>query len=307
VPRDCTVVSPYPNHPEEAIVRRSRFVLSALAALVTLAPLAAIQKPASAEVTEFGWPYPPNFIEGFAAETPPVCDPTDKPGPVRLAQFLDFWFDGFRGEIHRDACGSTSYHKEGRALDWMIPNSNPDAQAIIDFMLARVDGERHARARRWGLEQIIWIPPGRTGNHIWKSYDLNPPGEDPWSPCNCTGDHSTHIHFSFSPAGAMKHTTWHTVLDRTHVATADERQNCGGFAVTVKFWVYSGPRHTWKHVRFIQGPNRKYDTQAELENSSWRVFTANGNQLLPANTPVRADFVAEVRNGDCRVRLRDNA
>jgi len=283
-------------------VRRSPFALSVLAFLVALVPLAVIQKPASAEVTEFGWPYPPNFIDAYADQASPACDPTDKPGPVRLAEFLDFWFDGFRGEIAR-ACSGSSYHQAGRALDWIIPNTNPDAQAIINFMLARVDGNVDARARRWGIEQIIWWPPGKSDDHIWKSYG---PEQSQWVPCpSCTGDHSTHIHFSFSPAGAMKQTTWHTVLDRTHVATQAERQSCGGVAITVKFWRYSGPLHTWKHIRLIDG-RRLFNTQEELHNSQWKVFTGNGNRLLPADTPVRADFVAQARNGDCVINLLDN-
>ena len=277
-------------------MRRSRIGLSALALLVALVPLLVLPKPASAEVTELGWPYPPTNMDGYAGHALPVCNSTAKPGVVRLRDFLNFWYGPHSAGITRPCDGTNSYHIEGRALDYGVFNTDPAAQSIVNFMLASDEyGNPHARARRWGLEEIIWIPPGQTMNHIWKSYDR------PWAglqPCpNCSGDHSNHIHFSFSRAGANRQTSWFTTGDNVRTAS------CNGGTVTVKYWSYPSGFGPLEHVRSITGSLGNFTTQAALHNSPWQVFTALGPTNVFADSPVSALYTARVFRGSCIITI----
>jgi hypothetical protein len=102
--------------------------------------------------------------------------------------------------------GELSDHADGRAWDWHVVASSPSDRAMVDTVfnwLLRTDdrGHRNAMARRIGITYIIW-------NHLY--YRV---GSDSarWVPYTSTSDpHDTHVHFSFSVAGAAEQTSWWT-------------------------------------------------------------------------------------------------
>lgn len=100
--------------------------------------------------------------------------------------------------------GDFSDHADGRAWDWHVVASRPSDRALVDRVLnwlLRTDerGNRNAMARRLGITYIIWNHQiYRVGNDDahWRPYTSTP---DP---------HDTHVHFSFSVAGATRQTSW---------------------------------------------------------------------------------------------------
>jgi hypothetical protein len=100
--------------------------------------------------------------------------------------------------------GVYSDHADGRAWDWHEIASSARDRARVDRVLnwlLRTDerGNRNAMARRIGITYIIW-------NHLY--YRV---GDDDahWVPYHGTSDpHDTHVHFSFSVAGATQQTSW---------------------------------------------------------------------------------------------------
>ncbi len=272
-------------------IRASTILVSFGVLLSSLATSA----PARAEVTEFGWPYPPGNIDAYSARERPVCDATSKPGPLRLKEFLSFWngnpnqFNPY-WHIARPCAqaGSGSYHREGRALDFYVDSTEPRALDIINFMLGPdAYGNPHAAARRWGIIEVIWQ------NAIWSS-DLASQG---WRDCPSCGGHFDHIHFSFSRAGAAAQTSWHTTND------AAQTVNCPGGQVTVKYWNYPSGYGPLKHVRSITGAYGNYTNQLSLHDSPWRVYTGLGPATVQADAPVSALYGAQAYNGDCVVTL----
>jgi hypothetical protein len=151
-------------------------------------------------------------IEGYAPNDPQdQCIEKEQAGPVALRALLNQTYDLHRaGNILRDCGqGDTSEHKEGRALDYMLNNNDASERAIantvVDWMLATDGhGNKHAIARRMGLQYIIW------NRQIWSSSRAS----EGWR--NYTGDnpHTDHIHFSFGWPGARKETSWWTAAGR---------------------------------------------------------------------------------------------
>jgi hypothetical protein len=251
--------------------------------------LLATSAPARAEVYDLGWPYPPTNLEGYSPRVGPVCNPTNKPGPTRLHQVLSFWFGApnrFNPNWHisRPCAGhANSYHIEGRALDFYVNADEPRAQAIVNWMLAADEyGNPEARARRWGIIEIIWK------DLIWVA------GEG-WRPCPSCGPHYDHIHFSFSRAGALAQTSWHTTADITRQVA------CFGGTVTVKYWQYPSGYGPLNHVRLISGPNGAYTSQAALAASPWRVYTELGPTVATPNSPVSAAYPGSTYLAECVV------
>jgi hypothetical protein len=156
-------------------------------------PAAAVHLPAGVEEAS---PYLPQVS----------CDPDPKPGVAAFEQLMLATFhSGYSGGITRvcDAAGvagGRSEHKEGRAWDWMLdPNSYADvvaANRAIDWLL--VDGA--INARRLGVMYLIW------NRRIWSAHTA----AAGWRPYNYGDPHTSHVHFSFSWAGAEKRTSWWT-------------------------------------------------------------------------------------------------
>jgi peptidoglycan hydrolase-like protein with peptidoglycan-binding domain len=150
----------------------------------------------------------PVTAEALAPYTPQdSCDPVAKPGVVAFrALMLATYKRGTDGGITRPCGeGGTSEHKEGRAWDWMLDVHNAQdaavAGAVLQFLLAPgPHGEPAWNARRFGIMYIIW------DGQIWGAYRP----ADGWRPYTGASEHTDHIHFSFSWAGAQKRTSWWT-------------------------------------------------------------------------------------------------
>jgi hypothetical protein len=149
----------------------------------------------------------PAAVEDFSPYLPQVsCDPNPKPGVVAFEQLMLATFQhGWSGGIVRNCsapgvAGGRSEHKEGRAWDWMLnPNSYEDqtaGQQAVDWLM----GDDAVNARRLGVMYLIW------NRRIWSAHD-NKLG---WRPYNYGDPHVSHIHVSFSWAGAEKRTSWWT-------------------------------------------------------------------------------------------------
>jgi len=99
-----------------------------------------------------------------------------------------------------------SDHADGRAWDWHVDAARAADRAMVDRVLnwlLRTDdrGHRNAMARRIGITYIIW-------NHRYYRVGSD---EARWVPYSGTADpHDTHVHFSFSVAGAARRTSWWT-------------------------------------------------------------------------------------------------
>ena len=268
---------------------------SLFATTVLSLALASIATPANAEVYELGWPYPPNNLEPYPARNqyPPLCNPTNKPGPDRLRGLLGFWFGApnqFNPNWHIGRpcnVSATSYHREGRALDFYVNATEPRAQAIVDWILATDEyGNPHSKARRLGIIEIIWK------DSIWAS---DQPGG--FRPCPTCGPHNDHIHFSFTREGANAHTSWFTTSDLVSNAA------CGGGTAEVKYWTYPSGYGPLRHVRRIAYAGSTYATQSSLASSPWRVYTSLGPSVVAANAPVSAVYSALAYLGPCSVTL----
>jgi hypothetical protein len=153
-------------------------------------------------------------IDGYPRQTviKACADPLiDKPGVAAFrAMILSQVGGGDDGlavckQIANDS-GDFSDHADGRAWDWHMIASNPTDLATVDQVLdwlLRTDerGNRNAMARRLGITYIIW-------NHRYYRVGSN---DAHWVPYTSTSDpHDTHVHFSFSVAGATEQTSWWT-------------------------------------------------------------------------------------------------
>ena len=142
------------------------------------------------------------------------CQPTAKPGTVKLAKLLKSTYPNTSYGISR-TCGPVpnSEHLEGRAVDWMNsvrkPTQAAQAKVVLSWLFA-TDKAGHARANasRLGVMYVIW------NNKIWSAYSA----DQGWRPYrNCatqlktssdTVCHRDHMHISLSWEGAMGRTSF---------------------------------------------------------------------------------------------------
>jgi LysM repeat protein len=190
----------------EARRRSAVVVAGVVTGAVTLPPMLGVNS-AEAAIDPVANPTPavalPSGIEAFAPYVGQnSCDPVAKPGVVAFSQLvLSHWGHGGTYGITRSCnIGGQSEHKEGRAWDYKLdPDSYIDqvtGQRVIDWLLA----DDAINARRLGIMYIIW------NERIWATYQR----EDGWRPYHGPDNHTSHIHFSFSWAGAEKRTSWWT-------------------------------------------------------------------------------------------------
>ena len=188
--------------------RRAPWALRAVA-LALLTTLPTLLGAWSVAPSAAAAPPTPNFgpiIDKYALyDGQDTCDPTAKPGVVDFRDMLLAAYPGSRnGGIGRDcSLGSTSEHKEGRALDWGVNVNVPAEKAMADDALnwlLKTDehGNTHANARRLGIMYVIW------NARIWRAYDA----DGGWRAYTGSNPHTDHVHFSFSWAGARRETTW---------------------------------------------------------------------------------------------------
>ena len=190
----------------EARRRSAAAVAGVLTGAIALPPMLGLS-PAVAAIDPKPNPTPAVTLPaGIEALAPYVgqnsCDPVPKPGVVAFSRLvLSYWGRGGTYGISR-ACGvgGQSEHKEGRAWDFKLdPDDYEDqvtGQRVTDWLLA----DDAANARRLGIMYFIW------NERIWSAYQR----EDGWRPYHGPDNHTSHIHFSFSWAGAMKRTSWWT-------------------------------------------------------------------------------------------------
>ncbi len=157
-------------------------------------------------------------IDDYGYDHATDCKKGPQPGTVALQRWLEQNAAGASWGImrcERWGKNSASLHAEGRALDWHLDSRNRKqlraANRLIKLLLATdKKGNRHALARRMGIQEIIW-----NCRSWWSGSD----GMGPYSVCfndkgkrlqhvNFTSAHKDHIHFGLSWRGARKRTTF---------------------------------------------------------------------------------------------------
>src|SRR4051795_2795659 len=161
----------------------------------------------------------PSAIEPFAAYVEQTaCDPTRRPGTVRLARLLADTYRSYSGASWGAtyACGTDgdrSEHYDGRAIDWMVSvRSAPQyaaAKAALGWLLATDRaGHQAAMARRLGVMYLIY------NNRMWGSWDGRWHDYNNCAHRTSRADdnacHRTHVHISLSWNGATGHTSFWT-------------------------------------------------------------------------------------------------
>jgi hypothetical protein len=133
------------------------------------------------------------------------CDPRSKPGVRGLRGIVLRAFPATAdlGIVRACSIGGRSEHKEGRAWDWGVRVSSPSqyaaAQRVLAWLLGTdIYGHRYAMARRFGVMYIIY------NRHIWGSYAAS----RGWRRYMGPNSHTTHMHLSFSWAGAQMRTSY---------------------------------------------------------------------------------------------------
>jgi hypothetical protein len=202
-----------------------------LAALALAAIATALFAGPAAAGARFG-----AFIDPVAGyEGQSKCDPTDKPGVLAFRAIVLQREPGTgAGGISR-ACsiGGQSEHKEGRAWDWMVsadvPAQKAAAERTIDW-LKKPDsfGNDAALARRFGVmylifDRRIWFPGSG-----WRTYCVQKRAGcvEPGTRNDVRDPHTSHVHFSFTWAGAKKQTSyWHP--ERSYAAALTASPNGG--------------------------------------------------------------------------------
>jgi peptidoglycan hydrolase-like protein with peptidoglycan-binding domain len=200
--------------PAETHARRSprparRFGVLVKAGVLVLAAVVVAQPSAWAARSVLPTPQAP-VAQPAEAEAPQPyvgqssCAPFAKSGVRKFRDLiLDTYGRGSDGGTKR-ACnvGSKSEHKEGRAWDWMVNASVKKDKRVADKVIAWLladgpDGQTNVQARRLGVMYIIW------NGRIWGSYN------DTWKQLSAgSHQHTDHVHFSFSWAGATGKTSF---------------------------------------------------------------------------------------------------
>ena len=186
-----------PQHPGRTPARLAALLL----ALAVLVPSAASALP----------------VEDFAPYQPQQrCNPTPKPGTLKLAAWLQRTYPGTGSLGISRACGASgvSEHKEGRAFDWAVNYESARDRAYVKDFLADIfasdaAGHAAAKARRMGIMYLIW------NDHIYASYSgfaKRPYLHDGCrtkKSCSVTLRHRNHVHISLSKGGGRGDTSWY--------------------------------------------------------------------------------------------------
>lgn len=187
--------------PPNRVRRQLALLVTVIALLVGLAPLAQAAPPA----TPAGLPVGIEALQPYVGQK--YCDPVAKPGVRAFANLLLTTYpDTSSLGIVRDCgIGGQSEHKEGRAWDWGVSYSSATDRAHVNevfhwLFATDARGNKAAMARRLGLMYIIW------NNQIWKAYQL----DRGWQAYNGSDPHTGHVHFSFGWAGARQATSYWT-------------------------------------------------------------------------------------------------
>jgi hypothetical protein len=191
------------------------FLVLVLAAAAGAAEASAPPRPLTANPADRLATLP---IEDYRYDHASGCRRNPSPGALALERWLGAHVRGASWGIvrcERLSRRDFSLHAEGRALDWRLDVSSPAdrraARRLVGLLLATDGaGNRHALARRMGVQEIIW-----DCRSWWSGSD----GMDDYSVCfdergrrradvSPTLAHRDHIHLGLSRAGAAKRTSF---------------------------------------------------------------------------------------------------
>jgi len=147
-------------------------------------------------------------IESYGAyQGQKTCSPSAKPGVADFSKRVLTAYKGTRslGIVRACKVGGQSEHKEGRAWDWGVSAYSATGRSQVADLtkwLFATDkyGNRHAVARRLGIQYVIW------NKRIWSAYAAS----SGWRKYTGPNPHTDHVHFSFTWAGANKQTSFWT-------------------------------------------------------------------------------------------------
>lgn len=206
-----------------------------LVVLVAPGPARAAAVPASPTFPSYIDPYVP-----WEPET--LCQPTAKPGAIEFQRLLQRTYGtSIASNITRACSGSgSSGHHAGRAIDWMTNVRNP-AQAdigwsMVNWLLATDQyGNKHAMARRLGLQYIIW------DSKMFRLYNTSAGWTEYQNcvtvrtgPADDNSCHRNHVHFSFTWAGAEMRTSWYQMAGWTKGPCPDQSKQAAWTAPAAK-------------------------------------------------------------------------
>ena len=156
-------------------------------------------------------------IDPYAYDRASRCEGRPDPGMLAFESWLDRNAGGSSWGIMRCSRLGSGYslHAEGRALDWRLSVHRTDrreATRLMRLLLATDKaGNRHALARRMGVQEIIW------NCEAWWSGSS---GTVRYSACfdsrgrpkrvDDTTAHRDHMHIGMNKRGAAKRTTFWT-------------------------------------------------------------------------------------------------
>jgi len=181
-----------------------RVLCSVLAGALLISPLLVVS-PAGAKVPRAPFRYGAKIEQLAGYQPQQVCSPFAKAGTSAFANMLLRTYPSSRslGIVRSCSVGGSSEHKEGRAFDWGVSaysaTDRANVAALMQWLL-KTDryGNRHAVARRLGIQYMIW------NRRIWGAYSAS----SGWRAYTGASPHTDHVHFSLSWAGARKLTSY---------------------------------------------------------------------------------------------------
>lgn len=212
-------------------VRNKSLLATTAACLVLITTLLASPAGADPRFGAFIDPYP-----GYEGQS--KCDPNDKPGVLAFRAIVLAREPGTgAGGISRGySIGGESEHKEGRAWDWMVsadvPAQKAAAERVIDWLKDKDSyGNDAAMARRFGIMYLIFNRRIWFAGSGWRTYCVQKAKGcvEPGTKSDVRDPHTSHVHFSFTWAGAKKQTSyWHP--ERSYAAAVAASPNGGYWA-----------------------------------------------------------------------------
>ncbi len=184
-----------------------RRLAAGIAAIATVSLLLAGPAPASIAKV----PPPPKALAsatidahlGYMPQS--TCTPTAKPGAKAVLKLLIATWGGSSSGISRGCgAGTTSEHKEGRALDWRMNVKSASQRKRVGQAVKWLTANNGEMAYRLGVMYIIW------NQQIWSLYYPELGWRKMANRGSVTANHKNHVHISLSWDGAMKQTSWWT-------------------------------------------------------------------------------------------------
>ncbi|HET8615713.1 MAG TPA: cell wall-binding repeat-containing protein [Actinomycetales bacterium] len=202
--------------PQQTTARSRWLTVPALAFAIAVPTLGPVESAQAAAVV----PTPSRTLPSTVDAASPYrqqysCDPVAKKGVEEfLRVLLKTYPMGHSGGIVRGCgIGSTSEHKEGRAIDFMLNVNVASQKAAGDALTSWLTGKDSrgvvgGNARRLGVMYVIW------NRRIWGVYNTSG-----WRTYTGPVPHTDHVHISFGWDGAAGRTSW---WDGTAVTKADQ-------------------------------------------------------------------------------------